>query len=345
MLRIRAIRTTGALRQRHSGGIVNFDESQGGLARVPEPVAQELAAEGRVTYPSPEELCIGRFLVRRRVGLGDVLCLSATLREVLRLGGQCRVVTHRNYQGIFDGWIEDGKVTWQGRERVVMFDGWLDRHPGRYRRPAAMCFGDYWNLEIADTRPRMALTDEERTWGQEQVATLRGKAERAVAVFLKAGWTTRTYRGMPRVARGLAAEGVAILGFGDEVLPCCKRPPQVNVRQLAAMVAACDLVVSGDTGPMHLAAAVETPSVAVFCASSGAGSVGPGYDTTALEPEGLKCWPCWHADCSEGDLEVPGSCVQAVTPERVVQAALARLRSPQADTTQTEVNHDERLLR
>ena len=40
--------------------------------------------------------------------------------------------------------------------------------------------------------------------------------------------------------------------------------PQLGIRDFAAMLSRCTLVVTGDTGPMHLAAAVGTPTVAVF---------------------------------------------------------------------------------
>ena len=42
---------------------------------------------------------------------------------------------------------------------------------------------------------------------------------------------------------------------------------QTTLRELASFLAACDLVVSGDTGPMHLAVAVGTPVVALFGAT------------------------------------------------------------------------------
>ena len=40
--------------------------------------------------------------------------------------------------------------------------------------------------------------------------------------------------------------------------------PQVGIRDFAAMLGSCTLVVTGDTGPMHLAAAVGVPTVSVF---------------------------------------------------------------------------------
>lgn len=39
---------------------------------------------------------------------------------------------------------------------------------------------------------------------------------------------------------------------------------KTNLKSLASVLAGCDLLVSGDTGPMHLAVAVGTPVVAIF---------------------------------------------------------------------------------
>jgi heptosyltransferase III len=43
--------------------------------------------------------------------------------------------------------------------------------------------------------------------------------------------------------------------------------PQLGIRDFAALLSYCTLVVTGDTGPMHLAAAVGVPTVAVFHAT------------------------------------------------------------------------------
>lgn len=43
---------------------------------------------------------------------------------------------------------------------------------------------------------------------------------------------------------------------------------KTDLRQLASVLAACDLVVSGDSGPVHLAVAVGTPVIALFGATN-----------------------------------------------------------------------------
>ncbi len=42
---------------------------------------------------------------------------------------------------------------------------------------------------------------------------------------------------------------------------------QTTLRELASVLAECDLLISGDSGPMHLAVAVGTPTVAIFGAT------------------------------------------------------------------------------
>ena len=40
--------------------------------------------------------------------------------------------------------------------------------------------------------------------------------------------------------------------------------PATSLREMAALLARCDLVVSNDNGPMHIAAAVGAPTVTIY---------------------------------------------------------------------------------
>lgn len=63
---------------------------------------------------------------------------------------------------------------------------------------------------------------------------------------------------------------VVFQGPGEEALVARVPPhvarvaPRMPLRLFAAALGWCDLVISGDTGPMHLAVAVETPTLALF---------------------------------------------------------------------------------
>lgn len=97
---------------------------------------------------------------------------------------------------------------------------------------------------------------------------------------------SRAYKRWPaerwgEVARGLAADGAGLVFIGDkndaavvaELTPTLAGgrfvdlSGQTTLRELASVLAACDLLVSGDSGPMHLAVAVGTPAVALFGAT------------------------------------------------------------------------------
>jgi heptosyltransferase-2 len=82
---------------------------------------------------------------------------------------------------------------------------------------------------------------------------------------------------------------------------------RTNLRELAAVLSNCDLVISNSTGPMHLSAAVGTPVVAIFCPIFAAGPIrwgpyGEGHEVVLPPvPVCLRCKPdrCPHYDCME----------------------------------------------
>jgi heptosyltransferase-2 len=97
---------------------------------------------------------------------------------------------------------------------------------------------------------------------------------------------------------------------------------QVRLDELPYVLSRCDLLLANDSGPMHLAAAVRTPVVAVF---------GPG-DPSVFGPYGpparfrviqksLNCMPCRNPGC-----RTP-ACLDAITPAEVSAAGLDLLRA------------------
>jgi heptosyltransferase-2 len=72
---------------------------------------------------------------------------------------------------------------------------------------------------------------------------------------------------------------------------------KTDLAQLAAGIASCDLLVTNDTGPLHLAAAVGTPTVSLWGAGDPVvtGPLGAGH-RLLRHPE-LDCVPCTKNDC------------------------------------------------
>lgn len=140
------------------------------------------------------------------------------------------------------------------------------------------------------------------------------------------------------VGSALSGDGAAVAVFGAPDEEALTRrvaggvPGAVDVGgettlpELAAALAACDLVVSNDTGPMHLAAAVETPTVALFGAGDPGetGVLGTGH--TVLAHAELFCVPCVENECprsGEGAIlaDAHEECMALITVEEVVAAA------------------------
>ena len=94
-----------------------------------------------------------------------------------------------------------------------------------------------------------------------------------------------------------------------------------NLRHLAALISACDIYIGNDTGPMHIAAAVDTPVVALFGSTNHIRSGPYGEKHTVLESGiDLGCNPC-HPGRNPGGCGV-GRCsvIAGITVEQVLVA-------------------------
>ena len=94
----------------------------------------------------------------------------------------------------------------------------------------------------------------------------------------------------------------------------------LSFREMAALVARCELLISGDTGPMHVAAAVGTPYLALFGPTPGLGRAPLAGKGTILQ-HAVPCGPCDHKSCSlTGEDEF--LCMKKITVDEVQQAVL-----------------------
>lgn len=100
--------------------------------------------------------------------------------------------------------------------------------------------------------------------------------------------------------------------------------PIVPWHTLAAVLQACDVVVVGDTGPMHLARAVGTPAVILFGSTPASQFMLEGHQPLQ---RALHCQPCsfyGRAECPRGHL----ACLRDIEVEQVMQAVHRALAQP-----------------
>jgi heptosyltransferase-2 len=103
---------------------------------------------------------------------------------------------------------------------------------------------------------------------------------------------------------------------------------QTAVNTLAAVLQRCDLLLSADSGPMHLATAVGTPTLALF-GSTDPEVTGPFDTLSETIYKALPCSPCGNHPTCEGRYD----CLRAITPEEVAPAARRLLRLRRGEMT------------
>jgi predicted lipopolysaccharide heptosyltransferase III len=105
---------------------------------------------------------------------------------------------------------------------------------------------------------------------------------------------------------------------------------QLPVRHYAAVLKRCALYIGNDAGPMHMAAALGTPVLALFGPSNPA-EWGPRGSRVWTIYKGLDCRQCFHPTCERGEM----SCMKQISVEEVFQAAISRLHHAAAQRAVT----------
>jgi len=93
-----------------------------------------------------------------------------------------------------------------------------------------------------------------------------------------------------------------------------------SLRELCVLLRLCRVLLTNDTGPMHVAAAVGTPVVALF-GSTSPELTGPGLPADPrhrLLCAGVPCAPCFRRQCP-----IDFRCMNSLTVEQAVEAVLA----------------------
>ncbi len=114
---------------------------------------------------------------------------------------------------------------------------------------------------------------------------------------------------------------------------------RTDLRQLAAILGRCDAAVSNSTGPMHLGAAVGTPTVAVFCPIFAAGPIrwGPcGEGHEVILPPVPVCFKCKPQSCPHYD------CMEKIRADKIVSKVRAVLKDKKSVGKRQAINQSRR---
>ncbi len=181
---------------------------------------------------------------------------------------------------------------------------------------------------------RLPITEAAR----EQVAAYLARqgiapADRLVAIHPMTRWPTKLWindrfaavadaletRGCKVVFTGSPADGPALDAIAARMTSRMRRANgEGGLKVLAALHERARVVISTDTGPMHIAAAVGTPVVAVFGPTSPQ-RTGPYGDRHLVLRAGVPCSPCFSKRCIAREVE-PMACMRRIGVEDVLAA-------------------------
>lgn len=123
--------------------------------------------------------------------------------------------------------------------------------------------------------------------------------------------------------------GIAIFGSREEAfigetvraavetagLPCFNFAGKTNLQEFIDMAAACDVFLTNDSGPMHIASALGVPTVAIFGATDEI-ATGPTGSHSKVVRVAVECSPCLLRECP-----IDHRCMSGVHATHVVDAA------------------------
>ncbi len=178
----------------------------------------------------------------------------------------------------------------------------LELSPG----PEAKAFaGDILSAFKASNKPLIALNPGAshpiKQWGTEQFAALADilSKELSANIIIVGGLDDIPLS--EEIARQTSSKPLLLAG-------------KLDLLQLGAVLEQCDILVSSDTGPMHVATAVGTRVAGLFGSTNPArtGPVGRGH--RVIQAEGVPCVPCGSLTCQSA---IYRECMKKLLPETV----------------------------
>jgi heptosyltransferase-2 len=168
-------------------------------------------------------------------------------------------------------------------------------------------------IPVSNTKPHLSLSKEER---EQAALKLKRKGilagQKVVGINPGAAfgsakcWLPERFREL--IMRLIQDPQISVVIFGDQSMVsladsiCYNLPSRVinltgstTLRELCSLIQCCDVLLTNDSGPMHIAAALNIPLVALF-GSTSAIATGP-YMSGEVIHKHVACSPCFLRTC------------------------------------------------
>ena len=314
------------LKELYPGATISFLTAAGAAEVLKNnPYVDEVISYDPFWFYSSSKAEYGKFIrLMRQRAFDLVIEARADIRDILMLAWPLKARHRVSYDVGGGGYLLTHVVPYPGLKHKVEYHLDLVRDLG-YRGN-----GLEWGIYLSDTeQQRISAIIAEHGIGQPFIAVHPGSR-----LPLKR-WPVQRYGalcdglmekyGMPVVVFGAGSEKALVA----EMASCMKRKPitlagALSLREMAGVLARAALFICNDSAPMHLAAAMKTPTVAIFGPSKSVETRPYGEGHRVVEKE----FPCRYA-CDENSCryERYNACMEDITVDDVFHAAQELLRS------------------
>jgi lipopolysaccharide heptosyltransferase II len=108
---------------------------------------------------------------------------------------------------------------------------------------------------------------------------------------------------------------------------------RTRMAELIGLLDACDLLVSNDTGPAHIAAALGRPALTLFGPTNEFETAPAGPRAEIIRAEGIACARCMLRDCP-----IDHRCMTRITADTVFERSLALLKNMASEAAESAEN-------
>ncbi|HTY45796.1 MAG TPA: lipopolysaccharide heptosyltransferase II [Patescibacteria group bacterium] len=186
-------------------------------------------------------------------------------------------------------------------------------------------------IELVDPRLELWPTDEDRRYIDDFLQSeWISSTQRLIGIHLSASprWETKSWplHHMARLCEELAHRDIRVVVTGtqqdipraQELMSAVKNLKPIDacgkttINQLACLVKKCSVYISTDSAPLHIAASVGVPFVALFGPTDPRRHLPPAGEHAVITKD-LLCSPCYKPKCRHKN------CMELIRPEEVLK--------------------------
>ncbi|UCH65781.1 MAG: glycosyltransferase family 9 protein, partial [Ignavibacterium sp.] len=156
------------------------------------------------------------------------------------------------------------------------------------------------------------VSGQDDKWAKDFIKNFFTESFQVLGIVPSGGWPSKRYDASKWVELGkkikdnINVEFLVLWGPGDEedahfinenLSPDCVLAPETDVKKLSALINNCDLIIANDSGPMHIAGALNVPTLGIFGPTNPAAHRPYSANSDFVIKEDLHCIICNKLTC------------------------------------------------